>query len=285
MLDLDSGAGSVTLASMSSSCASKHQLTALDAELINAFVVVQTPEVLDVLAETVSTSSYLLERSISRQQARVCLAEAQSAGRGRHGNNWLSTPHKNIMLSLSWGFCGWPQDVSALSLAVGLGITVMLNDEYGIGATIKWPNDVLVNGAKLAGILIDVAGHSKSDCQLVVGVGLNVDQDGWSNDLEYQWCDLKGLGIDIDRNQLAAKLIDTLVIVLRDFESNGFAPLTEAWNELSAFAGQQVRVIQSGDNIDGQMLGVKADGSLVIQDKHGQQHFISDSRASVRKIS
>ena len=258
---------------------------ALDANAIKAHIKLQVPKRFDVLAEVASTNSFLLERSIHRQSACVCLAEAQTAGRGRHGNHWVSTPHRNIMFSLSWGFCGWPQDVAALSLAVGVGVTAMLNEEFEIGATIKWPNDILVNDAKLAGILIDVSGHSKSDCQVVVGIGVNVDQADWNDDLDYQWCDLKRLGIDVDRNILAAKLIDVLTLVLRSFENHGFAPMMQAWNELSAFTNRQVRIIQATGSLDGVMLGVDADGALLIKDNNGDQQRFTDSRASLRLLS
>ena len=277
--------GSVTLAPMSLQPRQKSSSIALDAERIKSCVSVQAPDVIDVLQKTASTNSYLLERPIFRQRAQVCLAEAQTAGRGRHGNQWVSTPNRNIMLSLSWGFHGWPNDVAALRLAVGLGITMMLNDEFDIDATIKWPNDILVNDAKLAGILIDVAGHSKSDCQVVVGVGLNVDQADWDDGLEYLWCDLRGLGVVVDRNVLVAKLIDVVVLVLRNFESNGFASMVTSWNKLSAFTGRKVQVIQSSESVVGFMVGVETDGALLIKDSEGQCHRVSDSRASLRVIS
>lgn len=257
---------------------------ALDADLIFSYLSLDKPESIDVLDSIESTNSYLLERPISRQAARACFAESQTAGRGRHGNNWQSTPYRNIMFSLSWGFCGWPKDISALSLAIGLGVTKMLNDEYDIGASIKWPNDVLVKDAKLAGVLIDVAGHSKSDCQVVVGVGLNVDQAEWDQAIEYSWCDLRALGVKVDRNILAAKLIDVIVLVLRSFGSSGFGPMVEAWNELSAFSGRRVQLRQVDKSFDGLMLGVEADGALLIQTDSGLVQRISDSRASLRVI-
>ena len=89
----------------------------------------------------------------------------------------------------------------------------------------------------------------------------------------------------MDRNILAAKLIDVLTLVLRSFENHGFAPMMQAWNELSAFTNRQVRIIQTTGSLDGLMLGVDADGALLIKDNNGDQQRITDSRASLRLLS
>ena len=270
---------------MSSPAANKLKPSALNHSQIMALLLGEGVQNVVVLKETTSTNSYLLKAPIERQCAHVCIAEAQTAGRGRHGTKWLSAANRNIMLSLSWGFHGWPQDIGALSLAVGLAITKMLNESYGINASIKWPNDILVDNAKLAGILIDVAGHPGSDCQVVVGVGLNVDQVDWDNNAEYAWCDLKQLGVAVERNELAAQLIKAMVLVLRAFEDYGFASMVDAWNSLSAFSGRQVSVSQAGICLEGLMLGVENDGALLIEDERGKRHRINDSRASLRLVN
>ena len=101
-------------------------------------------ESVEVFQSIESTNSYLLTQSFEPNRARVCMAESQTSGRGRRGNNWQSTPYKNIMLSVSWSFDHWPATITGLGLAVGLVIAEYLNNQLGVKAKIKWPNDILV---------------------------------------------------------------------------------------------------------------------------------------------
>lgn len=238
----------------------------------------------EVQQSIVSTNSYLLSQPINIGEATVCLAEAQTAGRGRRGNDWQSAPYRNIMLSLSWGFDHWPATITGLSLAVGLVVAEYLNQEYNINTSIKWPNDLLVNGKKLGGILVDVSGESGGTCNVVVGIGLNVHQSNWSTETGYQWQDLSGLGISVDRNDLAADLISVLAAMLSEFAKHGFSPLTERWNSLSSYADKQIRIINAdaGERL-GRMVGVDETGALLLDDG-GEIHRIDDSSVSVRLV-
>lgn len=241
-------------------------------------------ESLELFQSIGSTNSHLLGQGIEHQCARVCVAESQSAGRGRRGNDWQSAPYRNVMLSLSWGFDHWPETITGLGLAVALVITEHLNENYGLDVKIKWPNDLLVGDDKLAGILIDVAGESSGACNVVIGVGLNVHQPDWSERADYCWRDLASLGINVDRNKLIAGLVNSLTAMLLEFERQGFAPMVARWNELSSFAGARIRVGDEQNSVQGLMQGVDAAGALLVLGDDGVVQRFSESNVSVRRV-
>ena len=246
-------------------------------------------DAVDVKQSVNSTNNELLALPINSARARVCMTEAQCAGRGRRGNDWQSAPNKNVMLSLSWGFEKWPETITGLGLAVALVTVEALNADYDLDVKIKWPNDIMVDNKKLGGILIDMAGDSKGGCNVVIGLGLNVHQPDWSFDnADYQWQDLAGLQVYPDRNVLIARFIDSWLSMLDEFNQSGFSTMVQRWNKLSSYADKQIRIANTNADspapVVGKMLGVNADGSLVIEDRAGQAHIISDSNVSVRLV-
>ena len=247
---------------------------------------------IEVMQSVASTNSHLLSHSIDVSRARICVAESQSAGRGRRGNDWQSSPYRNVMLSLSWGFDHWPETITGLGLAVSLAITEYLNARFALDVKIKWPNDLMVGGDKLGGILIDVSGEASSTCNVVIGLGLNVHQPDWSKDGAYRWQDLSSLGVEVDRSELVGHLCAKLVSMLQVFDEVGFEPMVERWNELSSYAGQHVRVGSaeqlgldaSADVVEGEMVTVDAAGALIVKDSSGERHRFADSNVSVRLL-
>ena len=242
---------------------------------------------IDVLQSVASTNSYLLSQSIQTGRANVCVAESQTSGRGRRGNDWQSAPYRNVMMSLSWGFESWPTTITGLGLAVALSVTECLNKEFGLDVAIKWPNDLMVGSDKLAGVLIDVAGESSGACNVVIGLGLNVHQPDWSNaqGSAYSWQDLTGLGVAVSRNELIAMLTDALTGMLSEFAQSGFAPMAQRWNALSSYAGKVIKVGNEDSFVVGQMLGVDSSGALIVRDELGEEHHFSESTVSVRLVS
>ncbi len=234
-----------------------------------------------VLSETDSTNGFLLNHQANKSKARVCVTESQNAGRGRHGNEWLSAPNQNIMMSLSWGFPNDAKEISSLSLAVAVVVAERLNMNFDLGVKIKWPNDLLVDDNKLAGILIETNTSNENLLNVVVGLGLNVSQPNWSRqDADYDWCDLAGLNVDVDRNQLIADIASDLIMLLRQFEQTGFAPLATRWNEMSSYTEREIIIGEQ----HGILKGVDDQGALLLLNQHNELIKITDSRLSVRLI-
>lgn len=237
-----------------------------------------------------STNQFLLDHPVEVGQAHLCVTENQTAGRGRRGNVWESAPNRNITMSIGWRFTEWPTGLSGLSLAVGMVAAEELNSMYGIKVGVKWPNDLLVNGKKLGGILVELAGQASGSCYVVVGLGLNVEQPDRSKTKpespatkrDFDWQDLSSLGLTIDRNKLIGRITAALIEMLGAFQSAGFAPLKEAWNQYSVYTDQDILVLTGAGQIRGKMLGVDDDGALLMKDDTGEQHRFTDSSVSIR---
>ena len=213
-----------------------------------------------------STNSWLLEQADREVPCgTVCLAEQQTAGRGRRGRSWISPFGRNIYLSILWQYALAPVQLSGLSLAAGLAVVRAL-EQLGIrGMGLKWPNDVIADGRKLAGLLLEVMGEADGPSRVVVGVGVNVrmsEQQG--ADIDQPWIDLASMpGAEgCSRNRLAALLIENLVVVLTAFETQGLAPLLDEWHSYDLLRGKRVILTGGGRSIEGIHRGVDEQGAL-----------------------
>ena len=226
-----------------------------------------------------STSRYLSEHSAQADaiDGMTCLAEVQSGGRGRRGRAWVATPYRNLMLSMAWQFPGGPDIVSGLSLAAGVAVVQAL-EEYGIGdVSLKWPNDVLWNNRKLAGLLADVRGEAAGPTLVILGVGINAHIGGEDAErIDQPWVDLHNIvGETPDRNRLAALVIGHLRRMFQTFAETGFAPFREEWRMRHLYHGRRVRLIQGEREILGTVEDVDENGGLIVRHARGRQIFHS----------
>ena len=234
-----------------------------------------------------STNAYLLSNEIIPNMAKVCVAEAQSSGKGRRGNAWQSLPYRNVLLSLSWAFDDWPETITGLGLAASVSIARCLKENYGIDISIKWPNDLLVDNKKIAGVLIEVNGESGGQCNLVLGLGLNVYQTSQQQSdikADYDWVDMHQLGCDVNRNNLVADCVNAWVQMLLTFSESGFAPFVKQWNEMSGYHGKRIKVISRRETVTGKMQGVDAHGALIVETENGQVARFTETDVSVRLL-
>jgi len=243
---------------------------------------------LDVHLALDSTSTWLRDRAqAGAPHGSVCLAELQHAGRGRHGRRWVSPFGANLYLSLLWRSQRGVAALGGLSLVIGLAVLRCLHGLGAGSARLKWPNDILIDGAKLAGILIDVAGESTGPCAVVIGVGINVSMPAQAGaSIDQSWTDLASqpdLG-GLSRNRLAACLLDELVAALHGFETDGLAPGLREWRRFDALYGRPVRLTMAGGAVQGVARGVDADGALLIEDADGRQRRFLSGEVSVRTL-
>jgi BirA family biotin operon repressor/biotin-[acetyl-CoA-carboxylase] ligase len=236
-----------------------------------------------------STSDELLRQlPVEPGEARVCLAEYQSAGRGRRGRQWFAPAGCGICLSVAWQFTTSPASLSCLGLAVGVGVLRALLRSGVAGAQLKWPNDIVINGRKLAGILIDVQGEAGGPLHVVAGVGVNYQM---SRQVEQAIIESSGLapanlvdsvpGDSVGRNVAAGLLIEEICAVLADFADEGFEPLAAEWNAADCLAGQELRVSADGGKLRGVARGITDDGRLKL-DIGGKLHLLVTGDVSIR---
>jgi len=252
-------------------------LDLLDLKKIQAHLVSSLPLTLALFPQIDSTNSYLMRNENPAMQ--VCLAESQTAGRGRRGRVWVSPFAQNIYCSIGWGFEGGVAAFEGLSLVVGLVIVRAL-ERYGVnGLELKWPNDVLYQDKKLAGVLIEMNGDPAGYCQVVIGIGVNVAMgDDQARAIEQPWIDLRSIldrqGLPyISRNLLVAGLIDELALVLNDYGQTGFVGYCTEWQSLNAHAGQAVELRNGNRVYSGVCLGVSEVGALILETVQGREVF------------
>lgn len=235
---------------------------------------------LDVRLSIDSTNAQALRQLPQLGAGYVCLAEQQTAGRGRRGRNWVSPFGRNIYLSISWLFEEGIAVLEGLSLAVGLVVVETLEQLGFSGLELKWPNDILWQSKKLGGVLLEINGDPSGQCQLVLGVGLNVYMPpAGAEEVTQAWTDLHTISpVDfseqkLGRNQLAASLINCLLNLLQDYAGCGFAFYRQQWEARNAHKDQWVELIFPGRSQVGRVLGVDDKGALRLETSEGEQVF------------
>jgi BirA family biotin operon repressor/biotin-[acetyl-CoA-carboxylase] ligase len=263
----------------------------LDRELIRLAAEPETRACLDsieILLDVDSTNNHLRGKALQGAPAgSVCLAEQQRGGRGRRGRSWVSPFAANLYFSLLWRISAGAMALGGLSLVTGVAVVRSLRC-FGIEAAgLKWPNDVLVKNAKLAGILIDVVGESTGPCAVVIGVGMNVRMPTTAaTDIDQPWTDLNTLAGTgkVSRNRLAACLLDNLLPAITQFETRGLQPFMAEWQRYDIVQGRQVDLQLSNEVISGVACGIDAGGALLVETGTGRRRFTS-GEVSVRIAS
>jgi BirA family biotin operon repressor/biotin-[acetyl-CoA-carboxylase] ligase len=226
-----------------------------------------------------STNTHLVgQAAAGAAQGSVCLAEFQTAGRGRIGRVWQSPFGGNICLSLLWRFDD-SAAVAGLSLAVGVAIIRALRQAGVADAHLKWPNDVLWQGRKLGGILLEVSGEAHGGCAVVIGIGLNRSiPASAATAIDQPWVDLYEIcgGSPTYRNQLIALLLDELVRLLMDYPERGLRAYLAEWRQSHRYDGCRAVVELGGKAIPGVVAGISDEGLLVLDcDEGGRREFAS----------
>jgi BirA family transcriptional regulator, biotin operon repressor / biotin---[acetyl-CoA-carboxylase] ligase len=218
----------------------------------------------EIVSETGSTNQDLLLRAATLAAPTALIAEKQTAGRGRAGRSWQSTGGDVLTFSLAWRFeCG-VQGLLGLPLAVGVALSEALG-ELGLPVQLKWPNDLLRDGKKLAGILIETQTPSANQTWAVIGIGLNLSIPSDMEQLIGQAVADAPWLARMDRNELIANLLNALAAALKQFGENGFGAFAQRWNAKHAFANQMVNMIEAGNIVQsGIALGVDKDAALLL---------------------
>lgn len=212
------------------------------------------------------------------------ISECQTAGRGRRGRTWVSPFGSHIYLSRYFKSHEGLSEIAALSLVIGIAISNAIERYTGVSTSLKWPNDVMVNNKKLAGVLVEAEGQSDGFCHLVIGIGININMPLESADAITQpWTDLQMLSKKIiDRNEFIAVLLAELDKVIGRFKQDKLAQLYKVWNSKNAYDGDIVN-ITTGDRVkSGRCLGIDESGALLIEDESGISR-IYGGEVSLRK--
>ncbi|MGD1990596.1 MAG: bifunctional biotin--[acetyl-CoA-carboxylase] ligase/biotin operon repressor BirA [Chromatiales bacterium] len=223
-----------------------------------------------------STSNHLAERLGELPDNTLCFAEHQTAGRGRRGRQWISPYGTNLYFSLYRRFPLGMHELAGLSLAVGAVLAETLS-QYVDGISLKWPNDLLIDGRKLAGVLVDVHGLAEGPVDTIIGIGLNLRMSQLPGDeIDQPWIDLESVaGREFSRNRLAAELSLALLEALETFSGSRLSTWMESWRRYDNWHGRQVQLVRGESVISGVHAGVANDGSLRLKIDGRVEHFHS----------
>ena len=226
---------------------------------------VQTGKVA-VLPVIDSTNQYLLDRISELRSGDACVAEYQQAGRGRRGRKWFSPFGANLYLSMYWRLEQGPAAAIGLSLVIGIIMAEVLQELGAENVRVKWPNDLYLGDRKLAGILVELTGKTGDAAQIVIGAGINLSMRHAESDVINQgWVNLQEAGVTLDRNMLAARLINALRSALQSFEQEGLSPWLSRWKKLDNFIDRPVKLIIGEREIFGISRGIDAQGALLLE--------------------
>ena len=223
-----------------------------------------------------STNTHLVRRASTEDiDGVVCFAESQTSGRGRRGRTWLTPMGQSIAVSFGQALGVPVSDVGPLSLVVGIGVAGALLEMGVEGIRLKWPNDILLDGAKAGGVLIELAGIGQP-LTVVIGIGLNVGAGAEVGQrLGIPVGDLREKSRHISRNELASALIVNVHERILEFERGGFAPLRDRWEGLHAHQHKPVVILGPHETVEGIARGVSLSGELVVETPKGVSHFSS----------
>ena len=247
----------------------------LNAEYLSACLTKPWAKI-NVFEELDSTSNWLKTQA---QSPMVCLAEKQTKGRGRNGNQWRSPDAENIYLSFSWVFESLPKHLPLLSLWVGITIAETLKTLGIENHGIKWPNDLYWQHKKLGGVLIET---SSASSRLIVGIGINANAE-IMEEVDQPWTSLSAMtGKNIDRNKLLATLLDDLFVAMACFPSLDVNELQSRWAKWDLIKGKPVTFLQGHEQFEGSAQGIDDAGNLLVKMESGHIKSFNTSISRVR---
>lgn len=238
-----------------------------------------------VLPAVASTNDWLRDQLLVREHDRPLLAltDFQADGKGRRGRSWVAPVGRQMTFSIGMTAEQGPLAWIGIALAVGMELAEVLR-EAGWPVLLKWPNDILLNSAKLAGILVELDAMAEGPSRIVVGVGLNeclLPAERVA--LDRPVAALQDLPQVYDRHHLLSAMADRLQRLLRDFPELGLAHWQSRWPPLDALRGQRVDFQRGNDWRSGVVVGIDAQGSLLLDTNEGRVSCHS-GEVSVRRV-
>ncbi len=231
-----------------------------------------------------STNDYLMRRLPNQlMSGQVCLAEYQSAGRGRRGRQWISPFGSQIYLSMYWYLEQGLSAAMGLSLVSALAVSDAIYAVSHVQVQLKWPNDIYIEGVKLAGILIDLEGQAVGPSHSVIGIGLNLDMPAQAaQQIDQHWTDLQSHSKrTIDRNVLSAQLIDCLQTRLYQHQREGLTAMLDEWHAHDVYLNKRVKLLTGERITQGICRGINNQGALLLE-VNGQVKPIYGGEVSLR---
>jgi len=229
-------------------------------------------EILHELGEVDSTQAVARELADTRApEGTVVTAEHQRAGRGRGGRSWLDRPGENLLLSVILRPPVQAAEVPQLALLAAVAVAEAVEEVTGLAPGVKWPNDLVLDERKLAGILTEAASDGNAVSRVILGIGINVNQREFPIDLATRATSLAlARGVPVDRRVLRDAVLSRLERWYDIYVDHGFKPLYPEWCRRAVTLGRSVRA----GAIGGTAVALDLDGALLIRDGDGRTHRV-----------
>lgn len=210
------------------------------------------------------------------EEGTVVIAESQSAGRGRLGRPWLSNPNENLTFSVVLRPALSPESINLLPLSISLAIAGAIEKATGLSVQCKWPNDLLVAGKKVAGILLEGSVKQNALEYVVIGIGVNVNQITFPHEIDTTATSLrKETGKEIDRPLLFREIMTALEREYSQCASEGFPSVPPRWLQRAAIINKTVTLSQNGQMMSGVVRGISGNGGLLVQIGDATRTFLA----------
>ncbi|PMB54879.1 Biotin-protein ligase [Coxiella-like endosymbiont] len=261
-------------------------LTLLDKQKIIS-TLGKTSILLDSLEQVDSTNNFL--KTVSHpNKLGICIAEMQTKGKGRFYRPWYSPFGQNIYLSLRYSFNKDISELAGLSLVCGLAVcrTIETISHLSLPIFIKWPNDIICDNKKLAGILIEIQVETNRFCSVIIGIGLNVNmQNDANHKINQNWTSLINLTKTYyDRNKLCTALINDLLHYIKTFEKQGLSFFQNPWQKKDYLFNKFLRLQSSQKEFQGIGAGINEQGKLILKLTDGFKKAFSSGNTTLINI-
>ncbi len=219
-----------------------------------------------------STNDTVMQRLADSECSELlCTAEMQTAGKGRRGRSWVSPFGRNIYVTYGRFLQRDLSDLGGLSIVVGMQAVDTLRG-FGLeGIGLKWPNDILLAGGKLGGILVELKPQEKRGIGIAAGMGINFmlsDRD--TGAIDQAWSVIGDRAV-VSRNQFLGEFTAKLISAFELFNKEGFQPFADAWHRYDAYPGEVVRILRGQSEYEGVNAGIDGEGNLLLQTDEGLQ--------------
>jgi BirA family biotin operon repressor/biotin-[acetyl-CoA-carboxylase] ligase len=225
-------------------------------------------------SETDSTNRLAFRRAQEgADEGEIVVAESQTQGKGRMGRSWFSPPYSNLYLSVILKPKLPPASTPQLTLMAAVALAETVQSFLAAPPAIKWPNDIMVGGKKLAGILTESSCDSDRVHFVIVGIGvnLNLQAERFPEDIRDRATSLLiSTGRVVDRTAFAQQLIQDLDRCYGELESRGFPWIAGRWESFFELRGRKVRVEMAAQSLSGTARGIDGDGALILEEEGGR---------------
>ena len=235
---------------------------------------------------TVSTNE--LCKQMAMQEAAdgtVCLAEEQTGGKGRLSRGWFSPKGKGLWFSILLKPSFLPQEASKCTLLAAVAVVQAINSFAGVNATIKWPNDILLDGKKLVGILTEMSAEFGHINYIVVGIGINVSVEPEDVPAEFRASAISLAAVakeNISRVELLARVLENFEQLYEEVLQQGFAPVFKLWRQHTSTLGKEVKVVAPTETYIGKAIDIDEEGLLIVEKADGTREKVLAGDVSIR---